>query len=420
LRALLVTTFYPPYCFGGDAIYAWRLANALAADGHSVDVIHGADFYELLASPRPLPEALPNHPNVTLHALRSAAPTFVSLAGHQSGFPIGRGSQIARAIGGKEYHVIHFNNISMFGPGILRLKTVGSRPIKLFTLQEYWLVCPSHLLWKFGKRPCESRQCLECVIRARRPPQLWRYTGLMERMVQHVDRFLAPSRALGRIHAERGFHHRMDYFPLFTAVPRRDELAALQCPLQKPYWLFAGRVEPYKGLEDLIEAWSQASDMDLVIAGDGSALERIQRETAANQRIHVLGHVSQPDLSAFYHHAFGCIVPSRFPEPFGLVAIEALAHRTPIIAMDVGGLREIVNESGGGFLYHNVRELAELMKGLETDRRLREELAEKGARRCLELWSLPAHQRRYYSLLNEIEAARTPASGTRETQKSGI
>jgi glycosyltransferase involved in cell wall biosynthesis len=304
LRVLLVTTFYPPHGFGGDAIYAWRLANGLAADGHLVDVIHCADSYKILAGKRPLPRPLSSHPNVTVHPLHSSFPLLASLASHQSGFPIGRGSQIARATEDKQYDVVHFNNISMFGPGILALRTSGKRPIKLFTVLEYWLVCSTHLLWKFGERPCESEQCFQCVIRAGRPPQLWRYTALMERMAANVDGFLAPSRAVERIHAERGFIRAMDYYlPLFTEVPAEHELRSLARPFERPYFLFAGRLEALKGLDDLLAAWDRIGDSDLLIAGDGSESAHIRRRIASNPRIHLLGHVSQPDLAALLPRA---------------------------------------------------------------------------------------------------------------------
>lgn len=418
MRLLLLTTFYPPFSFGGDAVYAWRLADALAEDGHRVDVIHCADGYEMLARGRPLPPPLPQHPNVTVWPLRSTAPRLVSLLAHQTGRPIGHASQIASAIRGKSYDVIHFNNISMFGPEILRLQTAGTRPIKLFTMQEYWLVCASHLLWKFGSRSCESPQCFECVLRARRPPQLWRHSGLIERTASCVDRFLAPSRAVARIHTERGFRHPMEHFPLFTDVPEDRKLAALARPFPQPYWFFAGRLESYKGAADLLDAWIETSKIDLVIAGDGSELEALRRRTAGNPRVHLVGHVAQPDLSAFYHHAFGCVVPSRFEEPFGLVAIESLAHRTPVIARDTGGLREIVGESGGGFLFDNVAQLADTMCCLESNAGMRDRLAEKGRRYAQQAWSVTAHQSRYYALLEEIRNSREHLAPTREQHEA--
>ncbi len=53
LNFLHLTTFYPPYSFGGDAMYIYRLSHALGDVGHSVDVIHCVDSYHLLHSDEP-------------------------------------------------------------------------------------------------------------------------------------------------------------------------------------------------------------------------------------------------------------------------------------------------------------------------------------------------------------------------------
>src|SRR5450755_3231509 len=66
LRFCFLTTFYPPYSFGGDAIFVSRLANALARRGHEVEVIHCVDSYRMFAKTEP-PAQLLDHPNVTVH-----------------------------------------------------------------------------------------------------------------------------------------------------------------------------------------------------------------------------------------------------------------------------------------------------------------------------------------------------------------
>jgi glycosyltransferase involved in cell wall biosynthesis len=420
LRFLLLNTFYPPYSFGGDAIYVWRLANALAADGHLVDVIHCADAYEMLAGDRALPPALPSHANVTVYGLRGRARALAILAAHQTGFPLGRRAQIAHAMAGKHYDVLHFNNISMFGPRILALTPEGQPPIKLYTASEYWLICERHMLWKFDQSACGSEQCLQCAIRAGRPPQLWRYSGLIDRMAANIDRFLAPSRAVARIHAERGFRPAMDCLPLFTEVPSESDLRSLPRPFERPYFLFVGRLETLKGADVLLAAWNRISEAELVIAGDGSELTRLKLRAAGNPRIHFLGHVAQPNLSALYFHARACIVPSLFEEPFGLIAIEALAHRTPVIAHNVGGLREIVEESGGGLLYETEDQLLVAIHELRHSDASRTAMGERGYSACLERWSRTAHLRRYYGLIGDIEAARCAEASRGGSGKHGF
>jgi hypothetical protein len=68
----MVSTFYPPYNFGGDGMHIYRLSNALAKRGHTVDVFHCEDAFLLMNGSRPTAE-FPNHPNVTVRPLKSGA-----------------------------------------------------------------------------------------------------------------------------------------------------------------------------------------------------------------------------------------------------------------------------------------------------------------------------------------------------------
>ena len=70
LNFLHLTTFYPPYSFGGDAMYLYRLCHLLGEEGHHVEVVHCVDSYHLLHTDPP-PVQFREHPNVTRHELRS-------------------------------------------------------------------------------------------------------------------------------------------------------------------------------------------------------------------------------------------------------------------------------------------------------------------------------------------------------------
>ena len=87
LRFLHVTTFYPPFHFGGDAMGIERLVAALARRGHEVEVIHDADAWRILAK-RPDPPPLELPPGVTVHRLECRAPRLSCLLTQQSGRPI--------------------------------------------------------------------------------------------------------------------------------------------------------------------------------------------------------------------------------------------------------------------------------------------------------------------------------------------
>ena len=189
LKFCMITTFYPPYNFGGDGIFIYRLSNELARRGHHVDVIHCADAYLLLQPSGPRGE-YPNHPNVTLYSLKSPVGLLSPLLTQQTGVPFLKRRRIKELIEENEYDVIHYHNMSLIGITALQY---GSA-IKLYTMHEHWLVCPMHVLWKFNREVCTKRNCFSCMVAGKRPPQFWRYTGLLEKMLQNVDGFISPSR----------------------------------------------------------------------------------------------------------------------------------------------------------------------------------------------------------------------------------
>ncbi len=174
MNFLHLTTFYPPFSFGGDAMYIYRLAHALGDAGHHVDVVHCVDAYHLL-HPAPPPIRFADHPNVSVHGLRSGFGALSPLLTQQTGRPFLKMGRIAEVVKSRRYDVVHYHNISLLGPRILELETPGSTPVKLYTTHEHWLVCPMHVLWKFNSRACEKPECLKCTVMAQRPPQLWRH-----------------------------------------------------------------------------------------------------------------------------------------------------------------------------------------------------------------------------------------------------
>ena len=194
LNFLHLTTFYPPYSFGGDAMYIYRLSHALAEAGHHVDVIHCTDSYHLLHPAEPEIK-FADHPNVTVHSLRSKYSWLSPLLTQQTGRPYLKQKRIREVLNSRPYDVVQFHNISLLGPEIMTFDPDRGRTVRIYMTHEHWLICPMHVLWKFNSRPCEKPQCIRCTIMAKRPPQAWRYTGLLERtcrapleLLQHLMR----------------------------------------------------------------------------------------------------------------------------------------------------------------------------------------------------------------------------------------
>ena len=401
----MVTTFYPPFNFGGDGIYIRRLSNELARRGHHVEVIHCTDAYRLLAGHGPN-GTYQDHSNVTVHGLKSRVGFLSPLATQQTGFPLFKSGRIRRILS-DGFDVIHYHNISLVGgPGILKL----GQGIKLYTMHEYWLVCPTHVLLPSGRVSCKRPHCLACTLMHWRPPQLWRYVGLLERMARHVDVFIAPSRFARRAHLERGLHVPIVHLPYF--VPDEDTLTGLSISrncshgsrAQQPYFLFVGRLEKLKGLQDLIPVLHAYDKASLVVAGSGSYEWQLRHLAGDGPNIQFLGHVSQTELRDLYHRATALIVPSICPEVFGIVIIEAFRHGTPVIVRNRGAMPQIVQESGGGLIYDTNADLVTAMDTLVGDPVYRAELGHRGYQAYLHKWTPAAHLSRYFDLIDGIVA----------------
>lgn len=399
LSFCMVTTFYPPYHFGGDAMYAYRLSNALARRGHLVTVVHSADAYRALRGSDPPPV---DHPEgVTVRALERSSPRTAALASYLAGRPAFYASELAAMFRHEHFDVIHFHNVSLVGgPDVLRY---GSG-IKLYTTHEHWLVCPMHVLFRDNREPCVDPHCFRCTLRFRRPPQLWRYTGLLERSVPHVDLFLSPSSFTIEAHRARGFEGAMRRLPLF--VPESEIGRAARANGGRPYFLFVGRLEHLKGVQVLVELFRSYRDADLLIAGEGTCGASLRRQAEGLDHVHFLGGVYGARLDALYRDATALLVPSVGYETFGMVIVEAMARGTPSIVHDLGALPEVIEDSGrAGIVYRTADELLDAMRRIRADPGLRTELGERGRDAWRERWSEEPHLEGYFEAVAEARSA---------------
>jgi glycosyltransferase involved in cell wall biosynthesis len=410
LNFLHLTTFYPPYGFGGDAMQLYRLAHALGDAGHHVDVVHCLDSYHLLHPAAP-PMKFAEHPHVIRHELRSPFGRLSPLLTQQTGRPSLKRRSIGEILRSRPYDVIHFHNISLLGPTILSIQPPSGRAVKMYTTHEHWLICPTHVLWKFNREPCRQPQCLRCTLIHKRPPQLWRYTGLLQRMSKHVDQFVAPSRFTARMHAERGFPRPVAQLPNFIDRVDEEWRNPAPRPQAEPYFLFVGRLELIKGLQTLIALWNRVGPYDLLVAGTGSYEPQLRAMAAAQPRIKFLGPLRQDQLGAPYYHALAVVIPSITYETFGLTSVEAFARKTPVVVRDLGALPEIIEDSGGGFVYRTDEELLAALDRIAKSPALRSDLGEKGYQAFLCLWCREAHLKQYFDFIESLAARKEVASG---------
>ena len=399
LRFCMVTTFYPPYSFGGDGIYIYRLAEALTERGHRVDVIHSVDAYRLYHPAEP-EISFAHHPGVTRYPLTSSRPWVSALAVHQLGRPAWYAQQLRDILDEQQYDVIHYHNISLIGgPGVLRV----GRAVKLYTAHDYWLVCPTHALFTFNQRACIQRHCLACTLRYGTPPQSWRYTSWLKRCADEIDCFLMPSQFALEQHRAEGLTWPMAHLPCFVpSAAQESKHSPLPVP-DRPFFLYAGRLEKLKGVQDLLRLFEDYKEADLLIAGTGSYAAVLQEQAQFLPHVHFLGQVHPASLGQLYRQAIAVLIPSLCYETFGLTAAEALAYGTPVIARRIGALHEIIDQSGGGYAFDSLAECLQAMERLRTQPDLRTVLGQRGLTAAKRYWSVKTHLDQYFDMITSLK-----------------
>ena len=149
--------------------------------------------------------------------------------------------------------------------------------------------------------------------------------------------------------------------------------------------LFVGRIDPIKGIEQLIKSLDYLKEFDnlrlLIIGGDEDSQNEINNlkikaeELGVIGKIEFLGTIKHERLPLYYNAADICVVPSYY-ESFGMVALESLACGTPVVATDVGDLRNIIVQGKTGYVVPDnsprriADKIAELLNSRDLDRRL--------------------------------------------------
>jgi glycosyltransferase involved in cell wall biosynthesis len=184
--------------------------------------------------------------------------------------------------------------------------------------------------------------------------------------------------------------------------------------------LFVGRLTPHKGVDRLIEALDESSELRVVGSEghDRNAPERdypnLLRRLAARRRVEFLGVVEDADLPAVYRTAQVLALPSVeltcygrrmvVSELLGLAAIEAMASGTPVVASRLGGLPEVVEHGVTGFLVEpgDIAALRERLADVLADADLAARLGRSGRERALETFTWDACAERCLAAYSEL------------------
>lgn len=173
--------------------------------------------------------------------------------------------------------------------------------------------------------------------------------------------------------------------------------------------LFVGRTDPLKGIDELLSALSLIRNQNwkAYIVGTGEGLHSYKlraKKLGMENRVLFLNNLAYADLDEYYKRASVLVFPSRSPEAFGLVGIEAMSFGRPVVAFDTGGPREWLIDGETGFLVKrgDIRELADRISRLLGDKALSADMGRNGMEWVKRLYRKDMHIKQLIKIYEDV------------------
>ncbi len=377
---------------GGQEEYILRVGNGLVSRGHSVLLIHGRQEGELPKT------QFENRliPGLEVSAVLKEVKKFLS-------------------------EVVNLQNV--FDPNLIN-ELNQNYPTTRF-VHDHSTYCPGNSKYFFNSgKICPIATSSLCLINA------YKEKCMTRRPLEAVKRVVQRSLWLGALKAlpmvicnsryvkERLIQNGLNegkivvnhLFPGHNFSGRDDVSRG-----KWPEILFVGRLFKEKGVDLLLKACSSLmTDYRLKIVGAGwekDNLIEIVKDLKVEDRVEFLGFKTGQDLIDLYRQASIFVLPSLWPEPFGMVGLEANAASLPVLAFNVGGIGEWLEDGVNGFLIEpsNVAALAEKIELLLKDAGLSRRLGQSGRERVQKIFSLKNHLDRLEEVFARVRQIDRPS-----------
>lgn len=374
MKIVQVIHGYPPRYNAGSEVYTQGLCQALAAR-HEVHVFTRQENAFL-------PEyAMAEDCDPTVKAIRLYV---INMARTRDRY---RSTEVDERFGdlldSVQPHIVHVGHLNHLSTSLVFEARRRRIPV-LFTLHDYWLMCPrGQFIQMYPEQPgevwavCDGQQDEKCARRCypryfsgaphEEEPDVAYWTGWVHRRMAHareickaVDLFIAPSRyLLDRFLVDFGLpENRLIYLDYGF---HRERLLGRHRASGEPFTFgYIGTHIPAKGVHHLIEAFGGLSgDAVLRIWGRHLGVETASLQAAAaslpaehGSRVHWMGEYRNEEIvSQVFNRCDAIVVPSIWAENSPLVIHEALQARLPVITADYGGMAEYVRHEQNGLLF---------------------------------------------------------------------
>lgn len=420
MRILFVTNYYPPFELGGQGRSCQQVVDGLRLRGHDICVLtsmHGTNNQS--AENQGVRRALYQEMDLT--------PLWHSLV-----FFTRRGARIRHNLRQLEKMLADFQpdiifvwgmwNLNQAIPALAEARLPGR---VAYRFAEYWPLLPNQhvLYWQRPGRSLPARLIKQKFMAPLALAMLSREADRREALeFRHV---ICVSKATRDVLVEAGVP--VSHAVIIHTGIDTDDAAYQSLDIRRQAnrgtltLLTAGRLEREKGLETAIKAVAELRDMGLnqvtlAIAGSGNApyVEQLRQLIVSldlEQRVSMLGRIPSAEMPALMAQNDVLVVPSLWPEPFARVVLEGMLAGMAVIATDVGGTAELVEDEFNGLLFAagNSSELAAKIQCLVDNPDLRRRLGANGRQTVVRDYSLPRMLDAYETFLETAIGHAQPA-----------
>ena len=356
MKVCVINNLYPPFARGGAEQVVERTVAGLVVAGHEVVVIASS----------PQKPWIEQRGTVKIYWVRPRTIFFYTEAHQHSGlsrlvwhlidiFNFEAAQQIRKIIEDEGPDVVHTHNL--MGLSFLLPRVIRKLKIRhIHTVHDVQLVEPSGMILK-------------------KYEHTWRYRGLPTRLYTALLRYLvgspavviSPSQFLREFYVTRGFFKQSQVEilrnPLTFALAPEHPVDS-KGPIK---FLYVGQIENHKGVLELVQAFKQMAKTlpaELHIVGGGSQLRAVEKAAQSDTRITVYGRRERVELPKIFSTMDLTVVPSLCYENSPTVIFESFASRVPVLASNIEGIAELIQEGENGvtFAAGNIQTLTEKLQ----------------------------------------------------------
>jgi glycosyltransferase involved in cell wall biosynthesis len=360
MRVLMVNKY--AHVTGGADLNCLGLAEVLRRRGHDVALLSTASSRNVFSEGEFIPASV-------THASREhlGASQRVEVARRALWNP-SAAAAMRRLIGRFRPQVVHAHKLyPQLSAAPVMAAAQATVPI-VQTLHDYEILSPSNLDHRVG---WIDRDESELSFRALNTATYIVRRGLHARK---VDAWIANSRYVAARYETRGIASTV--LPSFVEPARGDPPGFSD----RHGAVFVGRLHEEKGVRDVLELAELLPSVKVSVAGHGPLEGEVAAAAGRLPNLEFAGSLDRAGVLRSLEGARVCVMPSRWQEPGGIAALEAMSVGTPVVAYASGGLAEYVGDSGGGRVIEpDALALARECETLDRDQKAWEQLSQRGA-----------------------------------------